>query len=381
MADEKSDLLRSLSIDETARRAPTGRRGPGGILLLLLALILAGGAGLYIFRADLAGLAQRALSSDGAGSSTAGSESAGGASSAPVRAPGTGPAAQTNPAQTNPAQTTPARATPGPGPQGPVVPRSRGLIASGYVVARRRATVSAELTGRLVEVYVEEGARVEKDQILARLDSRLAELDLELAEARAAVQDANASAIEADLREARAALSRAQDLAERNFSSRADLDLARARANGLAARLEAARAEARVARVSAERQAELVDRFAVRAPFSGVIIDKNAQVGEIISPTSAGGGFTRTGVYTLVDMDSLEIEVDVNEGQIQNIRPGQSATAVLDAYPDVDFPAQVIAIIPTANRDRATIQVRVGFDRLDPRILPEMAAKVTFSLE
>ncbi len=355
----RSDLLRSLSIDDAAR--PQTRRGPGifvWLLIILLLVLAAGGAvGLLYYQSTQAGLAE------------------GEAAVAPAAAD---PAASTNGA--SPAPNGPSATGAVSLPQ-PAVRRRRGLIASGYVVARRRATVSAELTGRLIEVFVEEGARVEAGQVLARLDSRLAELDLDLARARAVVQKATADAVEADLKEARAALVRAEELAGRQFSSRADLDQARARANGLAARLEAARAEARVAEVSAERQAELVDRYSVRAPFSGVIIDKNAQVGEIISPTSAGGGFTRTGVYTLVDMESLEIEVDVNEGQIQNVSPGQSATAVLDAYPDVDFPATVIAIIPTANRDRATIQVRVGFDQLDPRILPEMAAKVTFALE
>ncbi len=341
MSDDKSDLLRSLSIDDSAREKET-RGVPVAAVLVLVLLAVGGVAGAWFLAFEQgrqSGLAEAPVL---------------------VQPPSSG--------------TTPGEA---PAPE-PVVPRTRGLIASGYVVARRRATVSAELTGRLLEVYVEEGAQVEKDQILARLDSRLAELDLDLARARAEVQQASADAIAADLREAQAALSRSTELADRQFSSRADLDLARARAVGLEARLKAARAEARVALVSADRQAELVDRFSIRAPFSGVIIDKNAQVGEIISPTSAGGGFTRTGVYTLVDMGSLEIEVDVNEGQIQNITAEQRATAVLDAYPGVAFPARVIAIIPTANRDRATIQVRVGFDDLDPRILPEMAAKVTF---
>ncbi len=340
MSEDKSDLLRSLTIDETARAQAQG--GSNWVVTLIIVIVVA------------------ALSA------------LGGVYWQSTRMPEPEPVSASRPP---PAQSsTNTQSSPDPAP----VARRRGLIASGYVVARRRATVSAELTGRLLEIYVEEGAKVEEGQVLARLDGKLAEIDLALAQARADVQEANADAIEADLREARAALSRASELAEQQFSSRADLDLAQARAAGLAARLEGARAEALVARLSADRQAELVDRFNVRAPFSGVIIEKNAQVGEIISPASAGGGFTRTGVYTLVDMDSLEIEVDVNEGQIQNIAPGQSATAVLDAYPDVDFPATVIAIIPTANRDRATIQVRVGFDELDPRILPEMAAKVTF---
>lgn len=146
----------------------------------------------------------------------------------------------------------------------------------------------------------------------------------------------------------------------------------------LTARYNSAMADARVAEVAVQRQTEFVERHRVRAPFAGVIIAKNAQAGEILSPSSGGGEFTRTGVATLVDMTSLEVEVDVNEGQIADIRSGQAATIILDAYTDWSIPGEVIAIIPTANRDRATIQVRVGFKERDPRILPQMAAKVTF---
>ena len=196
--------------------------------------------------------------------------------------------------------------------------------------------------------------------------------------ARAASARQNVEALEAQLVDARAQRSRAETLIKSEAVSRASLDAVVASTDALKARLEAAKADAQLAEVAVRRQTEFVERHRVLAPFSGVIIAKNAQAGEILSPVSGGGQFTRTGVATLVDMDSLEVEVDVNEGQIADVRAGQAATVVLDAYTDWEIPGQVIAIIPTANRDRATIQVRVGFSVKDPRILPQMAAKVTF---
>ncbi|MES1198441.1 MAG: efflux RND transporter periplasmic adaptor subunit [Pseudomonadota bacterium] len=241
------------------------------------------------------------------------------------------------------------------------------LVASGYVVARRMATVAAEVTGRVLEVRVEEGNTVHKGDVLAVLEPSLARAQFQGAEARS-----EASA--ADLAEARRDLQRTQTLAAQGFASNAALTSAQARADTAEADYNASRADARTA------GAQLA-HYQIRAPFSGVIIDKAAQAGEIISPISAGGGFTRTGICTIVDMQSLEIEVDVSEAYISRVLPGQRADAVLDAYPDVKFPAHVIAIIPAASRDRATFRVRVGFDHLDPRILPEMAIKVTFQSE
>ena len=253
-----------------------------------------------------------------------------------------------------------------------------GLVASGYVVARRSATVSVDITGRLTSVVFEEGAVVQKGQLMAQLDDRLAKYDLQLARARAASASKNVEALDAQLVESLASRARAEALIKSQAVSQASLQAAVASTDSLKARLEAAKADAEVAAVSARRQAEYVDRHRVLAPFSGVIIAKNAQAGEILSPISGGGQFTRTGVATLVDMASLEVEVDVNEGQIADVHAGQPATIVLDAYTDWEIPGEVIAIIPTANRDRATIQVRVGFKVQDARILPQMAAKVTF---
>jgi HlyD family secretion protein len=254
-----------------------------------------------------------------------------------------------------------------------------GLVASGYVVARRSATVSVDITGRLTSVEFEEGAQVQKGQLLAQLDDRLAQYDLQLASARVQSARQNVQALEAELVEAAAQRDRAEKLVTTGAVSAAAVEGAVARMESLSARLAAARAETGQAEVAVRRQTEFVDRHRVVAPFSGVIIAKNAQAGEILSPAAGGGEFTRTGVATLVDMASLEVEVDVSEGQIADVRAGQPATIVLDAYTDWEIPGEVIAIIPTANRDRATIQVRVGFKVADPRILPEMAAKVTFA--
>ena len=257
--------------------------------------------------------------------------------------------------------------------------RSRGgLVASGYVVARRSATVSVDITGRLTDVIFEEGAVVQKGQILARLDDDLARFDLQLARGRLQSANATIASLQAQMVEAEAQRQRADRLVQTGAISAASFDAAVSRVDTLKAQNNAAMADARVAKTSVDRQSDFVERHIIRAPFAGVIIAKNAQAGEILSPAAGGGEFTRTGVATLVDMASLEVEVDVNEGQIADIKAGQSATIVLDAYPDWQIAGEVIAIIPTANRDRATIQVRVGFKERDQRVLPQMAAKVTF---
>ena len=240
-----------------------------------------------------------------------------------------------------------------------------GLVASGYVTARREATVAAEVTGRLLEVRVEEGQRVERGQVLAILEPTLARADLQSARARAAAADA-------DYAEAQRVLARTEALHTQGFASAAALTAAQSRA-------AQAEADRNASRSDAHRAGAQLSRYEIRAPFGGVVIAKSAQPGEIISPVSAGGGFTRTGVCTIVDMTSLEIEVDVSEAYIARVHDGQHVDAVLDAYPDVTFPAHVIATIPAADRSRATVRVRIGFDQLDPRILPDMAIKVTFA--
>lgn len=252
------------------------------------------------------------------------------------------------------------------------------LNASGYVNARRQATVSAKLTAQVTEILIEEGMRVEEGQVLARLDDSNIRRSYELAEAQlrsARTQEAETAAL---LREAESQHARIQSMMEKELASEAELDRARASAESLAARLERVAADIAVAERQLDIYGQQLDDTVIRAPFSGVIVAKNAQPGEMISPVSAGGGFTRTGIGTLVDMSSLEIEIDVNEAYINRVSPGQKVVATLDAYPDWRIPCHVIAIIPTADRQRATVEVRVGFDELDDRILPDMGVKVAF---
>ena len=256
--------------------------------------------------------------------------------------------------------------------------RTGSLAASGYVVARRKATVAAEITGKVVEVLVEEGNVVKEGQVLARLDSMLAEKDLALAKSRIESAEAAIAVISADLEDALRIVTRARTLSQKSVMSEADLTKAEARAGVLSAQLRQYQAQHETARLDAQRNATVLEKHQIRAPFGGVVVDKSAQPGEMISPLSAGGGFTRTGICTIVDMDSIEIEVDVNEAFIGRIAAGGAVNAVLDAYPDWSIPAYVIAIVPTANREKATVRVRIGFRQKDPRILPDMAVKVTF---
>ncbi|MBS0374349.1 MAG: efflux RND transporter periplasmic adaptor subunit [Proteobacteria bacterium] len=253
------------------------------------------------------------------------------------------------------------------------------LVAAGYVVARRRATVAAEITGRVSEVLVDEGMAVKQGQLLARLDDTLAATDLATANSRVDSASASLAATRAQLADAERILKRTQDLARNHLASEADLTKADTQVIDLRAQVARTEAELATARSDARRAAELVGKHRIVAPFTGIVVDKNAQPGEIISPMSAGGGFTRTGICTLVDMDSLEIEVDVNEAYISRVRPEQGVKATLDAYPDWTIPARVIAIVPTADRAKATVKVRIAILSKDPRILPDMAVKVAFA--
>lgn len=252
------------------------------------------------------------------------------------------------------------------------------LNASGYVTARRRATVSSKMTGKVVSVHVEEGMAVKQGQVLARLDDTTLRRYLDLAEAELAAARRQEAEIEVRLKEARQTLDRARALVGDGIAGQADLDKAQAEADAYAARLAVVREQVTVQeRQVGVRRTELDDTV-IRAPFSGVAISKDAQPGEMVSPVSAGGGFTRTGISTIVDMTSLEIEVDVNESYINRVAPGQPVESTLDAYPDWRIPSHVIAIVPTADRNKATVLVRIGFEQLDPRILPDMGVKVAF---
>jgi len=252
------------------------------------------------------------------------------------------------------------------------------LNASGYVTPRRRATVAAKITGKLVTVEVEEGDLVREGQVLARLDDLDAVTELATTEAEHKVAQARIRQAEVELEDAQRTLRRIEGLHGKGVASQEDFDLAVTRADVADAALTVARREVDTAsrRVAMARRG--VENCVVRAPFAGVAVSKDAQPGEMVSPISAGGGFTRTGIATVVDMASLEIEVDVNEAYIARVRPGQPVEAVLDAYPDWKIPASVITVIPTADRQKATVKVRIRFSELDPRILPDMGVRVSF---
>lgn len=252
------------------------------------------------------------------------------------------------------------------------------LNASGYVVARRLATVSSKVTGQVSEVLFEEGAEVEAGQVLARLDRTTVAAELNVASSSAEAARRNLREIEVRLADARRTLDRNRSLVERKLIAQSVLDTSAAEVSALSARLAAARAEVDVANAQVGLTRQALDDLEIRAPFKGVVISKDAQPGEMVSPMSAGGGFTRTGVATIVDMDSREVEVDVNESYINRVRAGQKVECVLDAYPDLKIPAHVISIVPTADRQKATVRVRIGLDQLDPRILPDMGIKVSF---
>jgi RND family efflux transporter MFP subunit len=252
------------------------------------------------------------------------------------------------------------------------------LDATGYVVARRQATVSSKATGKVMEVLIEEGVIVEEGQLLARLDDSIPRAQLELAESRLASARAALAELDVSLKQARLDLDRTQGLAERNLASQADLDRDGLTVEALIARLDRAKREIDVAERSLDVQRRMLEDMVIRAPFKGVVIAKAAQPGEMISPVSAGGGFTRTGICTIVDMESLEVEVDVNEAYINRVRANQPVQVTLNAYPDYQFPAKVIAIIPAADRNKATVRVRIGFLERDDRVLPDMGVRVAF---
>jgi RND family efflux transporter MFP subunit len=255
------------------------------------------------------------------------------------------------------------------------------LNASGYVTARRRATVSSKDTGKVVEVNVEEGMAVREGQVLARLDDSTVRAGLNLARAQLEAARQAIPEVDARLDEARRVLARRTRLSAEGLVTPAEMDQANAEVNSLSARIASLREQITVAERQVALQETALDDTVIRAPFTGVAISKDAQPGEMVSPVSAGGGFTRTGICTIVDMRSLEIEVDVNESYIGRVTDTQPVTAVLDAYPDWEIPAKVITTVPTADRQKATVLVRIGFNALDPRILPDMGVKVTFLRE
>ncbi len=252
------------------------------------------------------------------------------------------------------------------------------LDASGFIVARRIATVSSKTTGRVREILIEEGQRVEAGQVLATLDPIEVDAQRNLASAQVAASRSQEAQLQAQLKEAEANANRLSSLVQQKLISRTQYDQAIAQRDALRAQIITVQRNADVASRQLQIAEISVDNTIVRAPFSGVITAKAAQPGEIVSPISAGGGFTRTGIGTIVDMDSLEIEVDVNEAYIGRVQPGMPVEAVLNAYPDWKIPAEVIAIIPAADRSKATVKVRIALKLRDTKIVPDMGVRVSF---
>ncbi|MDQ6628487.1 MAG: efflux RND transporter periplasmic adaptor subunit [Pseudomonadota bacterium] len=252
------------------------------------------------------------------------------------------------------------------------------LQATGYITARRMATVSTQITGTLTHVLIEEGDTVQKGQIIARLEDSGLRASLDVANANAMTAQAQIATAQAQLAQAQADSRRQESLVSSGMATRQFAEQSRTAVSTATAQLDARRREADAARAQVAQAKVNFDYAIVRAPFTGVVTVKAAQVGEIVSPLSAGGGFTRTGVGTIVDMASLEIDVDVSEAYIGQVKPDMPAEAVLSAYPDWKIPAHVIAIVPSADRGKATVKVRVGLEQKDARIVPDMGARVSF---
>ncbi|HXJ04501.1 MAG TPA: efflux RND transporter periplasmic adaptor subunit [Candidatus Acidoferrum sp.] len=252
------------------------------------------------------------------------------------------------------------------------------LNASGYVTPRRRATIAAKITGRVTGVFFDEGTHVHQGQLLATLDDSDARRVLDSAKADRNASQAAIADLQVQLRLAEIQLRRAQELRKAGVQSQEQLDTSGAAADSLKAKIELARQQVQSSEARIREAQQAVENCVITAPYDGIVVSKDAQVGEMVSPISAGGGFTRTGIATVVDMKSNEIEVDVNESYIARVKDGQKVTAILDAYPNWEIPSHVRTVIPTADRQKATVKVRISFDKLDPRILPDMGIKVTF---
>ncbi|MBN1960909.1 MAG: efflux RND transporter periplasmic adaptor subunit [Deltaproteobacteria bacterium] len=255
------------------------------------------------------------------------------------------------------------------------------LNAAGYVTPRRRATIAAEITARVVEMLADEGMAVKAGDILARLDDGDARKQLQAAKAQLEAAKANLPILNVNLSNAERELKRQQELSDAGVASTQALDAARTARDGLQAQLAAAKQQVNVAQANVALTQQQVDSSIVKAPFAGIIVSKDAQIGEMVSPISSGTGYTRTGIATIVDMQSLEVEVDVGEAYIAKVIVGQPVKITLDAYPDWKIPGKVRTVIPTADRQKATVKVRIAFEQLDPRILPDMGVKVAFLSE
>jgi RND family efflux transporter MFP subunit len=255
------------------------------------------------------------------------------------------------------------------------------LNASGYVTPRRRATIAAKITGRVTGVFFDEGTHVRQGQLLATLDDSDVKRALESAKADRDSAQAAIADFQVQLKNAKIQLGRAEQLQKAGVQTQENLDNASMAADSLTAKIALAKQQVAGADARISEAQQAVDNTVIRAPFDGIVVSKDAQVGEMVSPISAGGGFTRTGIATIVDMNSNEIEVDVNESYIARVLPNQPVTATLDAYPDWQIPCKVRTVIPTADRQKATVKVRISFLKLDPKILPDMGVKVAFLSE
>jgi RND family efflux transporter MFP subunit len=256
--------------------------------------------------------------------------------------------------------------------------RSAILNASGYVTPRRRATIAAKITGRVTGVFFDEGTHVHAGQLLATLDDSDAKRALDSAKADRDASQAAIADFEVQLRFGQIQLRRADQLQKAGVQTQEQLDTASTNVDSLKAKIALAKQQVQSSEARIREAQQAVDNCIINAPYDGIVVSKDAQVGEMVSPISAGGGFTRTGIATIVDMNSNEIEVDVNESYIARVKDRQKVTAILDAYPNWEIPSHVRTVIPTADRQKATVKVRISFDKLDPRILPDMGIKVTF---
>jgi RND family efflux transporter MFP subunit len=255
------------------------------------------------------------------------------------------------------------------------------LDASGYIVARRRATVSSKVTGKVVKVMLDEGQRVEAGQVIALLDDSNWRAALAQSKAQLQQAEANVASAQTAFDDAKPIFDRSKKQKDAAVISAESFDESRAQYDQAHNNLFIAQSGLDAARAGVEVAQRNLDDTVIRAPFAGIVTEKTAQPGEMVSPISAGGGFTRTGIGTIVDMDSLEVEVDVSENFINRVRPEQPVTIKLNAYPDWDIPGSVIATIPTADRAKATVKVRIAIKQKDPRIIPEMGARVAFLSE
>jgi RND family efflux transporter MFP subunit len=256
--------------------------------------------------------------------------------------------------------------------------RSAILNASGYVTPRRRATIAAKITGRVTGVFFDEGTRVHAGQLLATLDDSDVKKALDSAKADRDSSQAAIADFQVQLKFSQIELRRAEQLQQAGVQTQEQLDTASTNVDSLKAKINLAKQQVQGSEMRIREAQQAVDNCVITAPYDGIVVSKDAQVGEMVSPISAGGGFTRTGIATIVDMNSNEIEVDVNESYIARVKDRQKVTAILDAYPDWEIPSHVRTVIPTADRQKATVKVRISFDKLDPRILPDMGIKVTF---